>query len=311
MIGEMVELCRQARTPDERPEPENVVDEMTEALAEGVSAAVGTWGLELIPEAERLAAEVPAAEGLEPGDIHRLTEAMVLELGVTVGSGVIATIAASDDTPAWVPARIVWSASAEAVAPKIKQHESVLIEAATRRAVDIQRYTEAIAASQQAQAVAQQYGFSPQQAREVADDVAKKLAAKHQRFIAEAVPLVVAKAFGTGSLARLKALLEEHARPAAASRPPASDGATPGGAAPASRAVLECPSCKTSLSEEHQIGAGEGADVMANLGIMVVKLRCPGCHTVLDVTLPSGYEWRAPIDIPGWGTFPRPGHPRR
>jgi tetratricopeptide (TPR) repeat protein len=43
---------------------------------------------------------------------------------------------------------------------------------------------------------------------------------------------------------------------------------------------------------------------MADLGIMEVKLRCPGCNTVFDVTLPRGYEWKASIDIPGWGTLP-------
>ena len=67
---------------------------------------------------------------------------------------------------------------------------------------------------------------------------------------------------------------------------------------------LTCPTCKTPLSEQHQIGPGDRAAVMANLGIMEVKLRCPGCKTVFDVTLPRAYEWKSSIDIPGWGTFP-------
>lgn len=66
-----------------------------------------------------------------------------------------------------------------------------------------------------------------------------------------------------------------------------------------------CSACKTTLSEEHQIGAGDDAAVMANLGIMQVKLRCPKCKTVSNVTLPFGYEWKSSIDIPGWGRFPR------
>ena len=70
-----------------------------------------------------------------------------------------------------------------------------------------------------------------------------------------------------------------------------------------SEAII-CPTCKTPLNEQHQIGAGDRAAVMANLGIMEVKLRCPGCDTVFDVTLPRGHEWKASVDIPGWGTFP-------
>ena len=65
-----------------------------------------------------------------------------------------------------------------------------------------------------------------------------------------------------------------------------------------------CPTCRTSLNEEHQVGPGDTAAVMANLGVMQVKLQCPGCHTVFDVTLPRHYPWRSSIDIPGWGTFP-------
>ena len=70
-----------------------------------------------------------------------------------------------------------------------------------------------------------------------------------------------------------------------------------------SEAII-CPTCKTPLNEQHQIGAGDRAAVMANLGIMEVKLRCPGCDTVFDVTLPRGHEWKASVDIPGWGAFP-------
>lgn len=68
--------------------------------------------------------------------------------------------------------------------------------------------------------------------------------------------------------------------------------------------AIMCPTCKTPLDEKHQIGPGDRAAVMANLGVMEVKLRCPGCNTVVDVTLPRGYEWKSSIDIPGWGTFP-------
>ena len=77
-----------------------------------------------------------------------------------------------------------------------------------------------------------------------------------------------------------------------------------GPAGPVVSETVACPTCKTPLSEQHQIGPGDRAAVMANLGIMEVKLRCPGCNTVSDVTLPRGYEWNASIDIPGWGTFP-------
>ena len=71
----------------------------------------------------------------------------------------------------------------------------------------------------------------------------------------------------------------------------------------ASEAII-CPTCKTPLNEKHQTGPGDRAAVMANLGVMEVKLRCPGCNTVVDVTLPRGYEWKSSIDTPGWGTFP-------
>ena len=64
-----------------------------------------------------------------------------------------------------------------------------------------------------------------------------------------------------------------------------------------------CPACQAQLSEEDQIGPGDNAAVMADLGVMQVKLRCPGCLTVLDVTLPRHYGWKSPIDIPGWGRF--------
>jgi uncharacterized protein with PIN domain len=69
--------------------------------------------------------------------------------------------------------------------------------------------------------------------------------------------------------------------------------------------ALKCPTCNTSLSEKDQIGAGDNAAVMANLGVMEVKIRCPGCRTVFDVTIPRGYEWKSSIDIPGWGRFPK------
>jgi hypothetical protein len=68
--------------------------------------------------------------------------------------------------------------------------------------------------------------------------------------------------------------------------------------------TLGCPICAPPLSESNQIGAGDDAAVMANLGVMQVKLRCPGCSTVFDVTIPRAYEWKASIDIPGWGRFP-------
>ncbi len=64
-----------------------------------------------------------------------------------------------------------------------------------------------------------------------------------------------------------------------------------------------CPVCQTRLSEVDQLGAGDNAAVMAGLGVMQVKLRCPGCKTVLDVTLPRHYAWKSPIDIPGWGRY--------
>jgi hypothetical protein len=66
-----------------------------------------------------------------------------------------------------------------------------------------------------------------------------------------------------------------------------------------------CPACQIPLGEEHQIGPGDGAAVMANLGIMQVKLQCPGCNAAFDVSLPRGYPWKSSIDIPGWGRFPK------
>jgi hypothetical protein len=77
-----------------------------------------------------------------------------------------------------------------------------------------------------------------------------------------------------------------------------------GSTGPVVSQALECPTCKTALDERHQVGPGDRAAVMANLGIRQVKLRCSGCNTVFNVTLPFSLEWKASIDIPGWGTFP-------
>jgi len=53
----------------------------------------------------------------------------------------------------------------------------------------------------------------------------------------------------------------------------------------------KCPNCATLLSRKDQIGAGEGASTMDMLGVKVVKIRCPKCKSVSDVTLPFGFNW--------------------
>ncbi|MFO0872118.1 MAG: hypothetical protein U0935_24590 [Pirellulales bacterium] len=55
---------------------------------------------------------------------------------------------------------------------------------------------------------------------------------------------------------------------------------------------LLCPNCNSALSvKRDRVGTGADAGMMAAFGIEQVRLRCPKCRSVMDVSLPPGNEY--------------------
>jgi HEAT repeat protein len=65
-----------------------------------------------------------------------------------------------------------------------------------------------------------------------------------------------------------------------------------------SQGSLNCPECSTTLrSREHYVGEGDDAAVMAYRGLKQIKLKCPKCKNIWNVSHPVGIEKDSQVDV--------------
>jgi hypothetical protein len=196
------------------------MSELTPALRKQIGAAVGDWGDELLVTMKERLAQDPETGSVGPDSIHRLTGAIMLELGTAVGALLLATV---EEIPDWILTPIWASAAMKVIVPKIRERESVLIEKAIQNNVDVGRYTDNLASNPQAIATAKKWGMTtPKEIREVVGKLAQDLAQRDRRFITAAAPIVLDMAFEGASVSRLEGLLGGHTDKGRGSSAPAS-----------------------------------------------------------------------------------------
>ena len=59
-----------------------------------------------------------------------------------------------------------------------------------------------------------------------------------------------------------------------------------------SKETLHCPNCNSALSvKRNRIGSGADAGMMGTFGVEQVRLQCPKCRGVMDVSLGVGKDY--------------------